>query len=86
MAKEVQVKNYRVVFMKKPLHTKVKVEIDIRATNKDDALEKAYSLIGSKHRLTRQQLSVKTIKEIDEVDIKNPVLAEIAGNDKVKIH
>jgi len=86
MSKDVQVKNYRVIFLKKPLHKKGKFEVDVRATNKDDALEKAYSRIGSKHRLTRQQLSVKSIKEIDETEIKNPVLKEIAGNDKVKIH
>ena len=86
MAKEIQVKNYRVTFMKKPLHKKAKYEIDVRATNQDDALEKAYSVLGSKHRLTRQQLAVKKIKEIDQVDIKNPVLKEIAGDDKVKIH
>jgi len=86
MAKEVQVKNYRVVLLKKPLHTKVKIETDVRATSKDNALEKALSLIGSKHRLTRQQLTVKVIKEIDEVDIKNSILSEIASNDDVKIH
>lgn len=86
MAKDVQVNNYRVTFLKKPLHKKEKVEIDVRATSKDNAVEKAYSIVGSKHRLTRQLIIVKSIKEIDDVDLKNPILAEIAGNDKVKIH
>jgi len=86
MAKDVQVNNYRVSFWKKPLHKKEKVEIDVRATSKDNALEKAYSIIGSKHRLSRELLTLKAIKEIDDVDLKNPILAEIAGNDEVKIH
>lgn len=86
MPKEVQVKNYRITFLKKPLSMKHKFEVDVRAVSEDDALEQAYSRIGSKHRVPRQLLQVKNIKEIKNTEIKDPILREIASDDKVKIH
>jgi large subunit ribosomal protein LX len=85
MPKEVQVENYRVVLHKKPLKLKTKFEVDIRATNEDDALEKAYSRIGSKHRVPRTLLAVTSIKKISTQEIKNNILREIASNDDIKI-
>ena len=86
MSKEVQVKNFRITFLKKPLKNKVKYEVDVRAITKDDALTQAYSRIGSKHRVPRQLLKVHSIKEISNEELKNPILKEIATDDKVKIH
>jgi large subunit ribosomal protein LX len=86
MSKDIQVKNYRVTLLKKPLKNKIKFEVDVRALTEDDALKKAYSRIGSKHRVPRQLLQVKSIKEIKIADIKNPILKEIAADDKIKIH
>ena len=86
MSKDIQVKNFRVTLLKKPLKNKIKYEVDIRATNENDALEKAYSRIGSKHRVPRQLLKVQSIKQIKANEIKNPILREIASDDKVKIH
>lgn len=86
MTKDVQVKNYRITLLKKPLKNKIKFNVDVRATNENDALEKAYSRIGSKHRVPRQLLQVKSIKEIKPTELKNPILREIASDDKIKIH
>ncbi|NHJ49211.1 MAG: 50S ribosomal protein L18a [Asgard group archaeon] len=85
MSKDVQVKNYRVTLLKKPLKTKIKFDVDVRALTKEDALEKAYSRIGSKHRMPRQLLQVKSIKEIDVAEMKNPILREIATDDNIKL-
>ncbi|NHJ40876.1 MAG: hypothetical protein FK731_12670 [Asgard group archaeon] len=85
MSKDVQVKNYRITLLEKPLKNKMQYEVDVRATNKDDALEKAYSRIGSKHRVSRKLLQVKSIKEIKTIELKNPILREIASDDKIKI-
>jgi len=85
MVKEVQVKNYRITFLMKPLTTKRKFEVDIRAVTEEDAIEKAYSRIGSKHRVPRQLLKLKNIKEIKASDLKDPILQTIATEDNIKI-
>lgn len=85
MSKEVQVKNFRILFARKPLKNKKMFEIEIRAVSKEDALEEAYSLIGSKHRVPRQLLVVRKVAEIDMMELKNPILREIAGNDNLKL-
>lgn len=86
MSKDVQVKNFRITFLRKPLKTKVKYEVDVRALTKDNALEQAYSRIGSKHKAPRQLLHVKSIKEISDDEIKDNILKEITSNDDVEIH
>ncbi|NHJ88115.1 MAG: hypothetical protein FK734_21800 [Asgard group archaeon] len=86
MSKEVQVKNYRITFVKKPVKGNEVYEVDVRATSKDDALQKAYARIGSKHRITRLLLHVKNIKEIEAAELKDNILLEIAADDKVQIH
>ncbi len=86
MTKDIQVKNYRITFLKKPLKTNIKYEVDVRATSQEDALQKAYSRIGSKHKAPRQLLEVKSIKEISDGEIKDNILREIATDNDVKIH
>ena len=86
MSKEVQVKNFRITFFKKPLKNKIRYEVDVRAITENDALTQAYSRIGSKHRVPRQLLKVHSIKEISNDEIRNPILKEIATDDNVKIH
>ncbi|MBN1330435.1 MAG: 50S ribosomal protein L18a [Candidatus Heimdallarchaeota archaeon] len=86
MPKEVQVKNYRILLLKKPLTTQEKYEVDVRAVSEKDAVEQAYSRIGSKHRITRRLLKVEKIKEINDSELKNPILKEIASDENIKIH
>lgn len=86
MPKEVQVYNYRITFLKKPLAKKQKYEVDVRAVSEDDALNQAYSRIGSKHRVPRNLLKVKKIKKIEDSEIKDPILREIATDENIKIH
>ncbi len=85
MTNEVQVKNFRILFARKPLKNKKMFEIEIRAVSKEDALEEAYSLIGSKHRVPRILLVVRKVAEIDMQELKSPILREIAGNDNLKL-
>ncbi len=85
MPKEVQVKNYRVTFMRKPLTLNEKYEVDVRAVSEKDALEQAYSRIGSKHRIARRLLSVEKVKEISDSELKDPILKEIASDENIKL-
>lgn len=85
MSKDVQVKNYKITFIKKPVKHNKRYEVELRALNKEDALDKAYAILGSKHRLGRLQLEVEKIKELTEQQLRNPILRELALNDNVKI-
>ncbi|MEA2070496.1 MAG: 50S ribosomal protein L18Ae [Asgard group archaeon] len=86
MAKKETVKNYKIRMQKKPFSLKQYFEIEIRALDKEKALDKAYSLIGSKHRVPRPLLHIHSIKKIKNTELKNPILREIAGNDEIIIH
>jgi large subunit ribosomal protein LX len=86
MAKEAQVNNFKITFQEKPLKNKKFYEVEIRAVEKEAAIEKAYSRIGSKHRIPRHLLKIKNVKKIDEDNLKSPILREIAKNDKIRIH
>ncbi|MFW9922704.1 MAG: 50S ribosomal protein L18Ae [Candidatus Thorarchaeota archaeon] len=85
MSKEIQVKNFRVTFLKKPLIKDEKYEVEVRALNETDAVNKAYARIGSKHRIDRDVLIVKAVKIIENDELKNPILREIAGRDDIKL-
>jgi len=85
MTKDIQVKNFKIIYLKRPLDKNIRYEIYVRAITKEDALEQALSRIGSKHKIARRLLKLHEIKEINENDLKNPILKEIAKNDKVKI-
>lgn len=85
MSKEIQVKNFRVIFVRKPEKLKQKFEVDVRAVSEEDAIDMAYSRIGSKHRVPRKLLRVTSVKEIKLSDMKDPILRQIAADDNVKI-
>ena len=60
----------------------------IRAVNKEDALEQVYSILGSKHRVKRNLISVdkKDIKEVtDPEEIKDVVTKAFATEDDLKL-
>ena len=85
MTKDVQVKNYQITFERKPVKLKKSYQVEVRALTEEQALEQAYSRIGSKHRIPRGLLKVTSIKEISAENIRNSVLREIATNDDLKI-
>ena len=85
MSKDIQVKNFKITFIKKPVKNNKRFEVELRALNKEDAIEKAYAILDSKHRLRRLQLEVENVKELTEQQLRSPILRELALNDNVKI-
>ncbi|MEM3712017.1 MAG: 50S ribosomal protein L18Ae [Thermoproteota archaeon] len=49
--------------MEKPLR-KTHFSIEVEASSQKVALEKAYSLIGSKHRVKRENIKILSIEEV----------------------
>ncbi|MBO3800047.1 MAG: 50S ribosomal protein L18a [Candidatus Brockarchaeota archaeon] len=47
----------------KPLR-KTSFSIEVEASSQKVALEKAYSLIGSKHRVKRENIKILSVKEV----------------------
>ncbi len=41
-----------------------KFTLDIRALKKEDAVEKAYSELGSRHKLKRMHIRIESVKEV----------------------
>lgn len=42
-----------------------KFTIDVRAVKREDALEKVYSELGSRHKLKRMHIRIERIEEVD---------------------
>jgi len=51
-------------FFKKPLR-EISFSIEVEAPSKKFALEKAYSILGSKHRVKRENIKILSIEEVE---------------------
>ena len=65
-----EVKVYRVSGKISKPNLRTEFSKEIRAVKPEDAVEQVYSLIGSKHRVRRFQMSITKVEEIglDEVE------------------
>ncbi|MCW8802089.1 MAG: 50S ribosomal protein L18Ae [Candidatus Bathyarchaeota archaeon] len=65
-----EVKVYRVSGKINKPNLQTEFSKEIRAIKPEDAVEKVYTLIGSKHRVRRFQMSITKVEEIglDEVE------------------
>ena len=43
------------------------------AETKDSAIEKIYSVFGSRHRVKRKEIKIENIQELKEDDITDPI-------------
>lgn len=50
---------------------------EIRALKPEDAVEKVYKEMGSKHRAKRFQIKISKVKEIDPEEITDPVVRKL---------
>lgn len=52
---------------------------EILVPNKIQAQEYIYSIIGSKHRVKRREITIEKIEKITLADATDPVIKQIAG-------
>ena len=52
--------------------------IDVRAVKKEDAIEKIYSELGSKHKLKRSHIKIVNIYEIPPEESKSKLIKQLA--------
>jgi len=56
---------------------------EIRALKPEDAIEKIYKDLGSKHRAKRFQIKIREVKEISAEEITSPVIKKLTlGEEK----
>ena len=47
---------------------------DVLGSSKEDAMERVYSDLGSKHKVKRRFINIEEVKEIKPDDISDPVI------------
>ncbi len=52
--------------------------IEVRAVDREDALEKVYSLMGSRHKLRREHLKILEVVEIRPEEARSRHVRELA--------
>jgi len=73
----IEVKVFRVIgeIVKPNYHTRFRKEI--RALKPEDAIEKIYKDLGSKHRAKRFQIKIEEVKEISPEEITSPIVKKL---------
>lgn len=52
---------------------------EVAAKDREEALEKVLSLMGSKHGTKRRDIKVKEVREISAEDVADPVVTYLLG-------
>ncbi|MCJ7614359.1 50S ribosomal protein L18Ae [Candidatus Bathyarchaeota archaeon] len=66
-----EVKVFRVSGKINKPNFKTEFQKEVRALNPEDATEKVYMLLGSKHRVKRFQMKIYKVEEVNPTDIKD---------------
>ncbi|MDG6221841.1 MAG: 50S ribosomal protein L18a [Candidatus Bathyarchaeota archaeon] len=72
-----EVKVYRVSGKINKPNLKTEFSKEIRAIKPEDAVEKVYTLIGSKHRVRRFQMSISKVEEIGLDEIEDLIVKKL---------
>jgi len=55
-----------------------KFSLEVRALSREEALEKVYSLMGSKHKLKRKHIKILNVVEISPEEARRKIIRELA--------
>ncbi len=72
-----EVKVYRVTGNIKKPNFSTEFQKEVRALNPEDATEKIYMLLGSKHRVKRFQMKISKVEEIEPKDVKDLIIRKM---------
>ncbi len=62
-----------------------KFSIEVTALKRDHALEKVYSWLGSRHKVSRSHIKILEIKEISFEETKNEYIRSLLSMDKIVV-
>jgi large subunit ribosomal protein LX len=72
-----EVKVFRVIGKIRKPNFQTEFRKEVRAMKPEDAVEKVYMLIGSKHRVKRFQMSISKVEELAPNEIKDILLKKM---------
>ena len=73
-----EVKIFRITGKIDKPNWKTSFKKEVRALKPEDAVEKIYKELGSKHRTKRFQIKVLEVKEIEPEEVTNPIIKKLA--------
>ncbi len=82
-----EVKIYRVIGEMLISHDRLptwqKFVLELRALNEKHALEKAYSLLGSRHKLKRYHIKIEKIEVISPEEVSRPYITKLLKLERI---
>jgi len=72
-----EVKVFRVIGEIKKPNFQTEFRKEVRAMNPEDAVEKVYTLLGSKHRVKRYQMNISKVEELKPEEIENVLVKKM---------
>ena len=74
-----EVKTYKVIAIYKKGLFKYKFAKEFRGLNEKQVIERAYSMIGSKHNVPRYNIRILEVKEVSPDEVQDNVLKFLIG-------
>ena len=59
--------------------------IEVTALSEEQALEKVYSLLGSRHKLKRRNIKIQSIEEVSIEDVKSDYVRRLLELDRLVV-
>ncbi|PLJ77148.1 50S ribosomal protein L18Ae [Infirmifilum sp. NZ] len=72
--------------MKLRLGARQGFRIYVRAVKESEAMEKVYSVLGSRHKVTRNHIKIHSVKEVSVDEIEDNYIKSLASSDKVVVY
>jgi large subunit ribosomal protein LX len=80
-----EVKVFRVIGEIRKPNFQTDFRKEVRALKPEDAVEKIYMELGSKHRVKRFQIKIVKVEEITPEEIESPVLKKLTVGEKERV-
>jgi len=77
-----EVKVFRVIGEIRKPNFQTDFRKEVRALKPEDAVEKIYMELGSKHRVKRFQIKIVKVEEISPEEIENPLVKKLTLGEK----
>ena len=72
-----EVKVFRVIGKIRKPNFQTEFRKEVRALKPEDAVEKVYMLLGSKHRVKRYQMTISKVEEIGPEEIEDNIVKKL---------
>lgn len=59
-----------------------KFSVEVRAVKKEDAVERVFSELGSRHKLKRSHIKILTVEEIDASEARSKFVRDLEAVDR----